>query len=397
MSRQYSVDDIAKYKAGSAMSGSGEKDSDKLYLTPVIPDDIPLPLEIDEYFTYMRPYFHYIVINLRVTKFIINDYTLNDERPIQVTIVGFEVALFNGQRPSRIKILYKDEGDLQFHSPPIIRVDFKQVRPIHQQMIDFETFITRNFPIGMWTSDTIDQDKQYVTNRLQEFGLLDAELQEFIGLSPNKFGILPPGATSFSRGNGYEGSGYGDWIANLNALQSGNGFVSGVPTPEYYIGDVSPQEGEGYYEWQSNLAKLSGGAYESVLADHGNEIIERLFLMKAHNLYLMTIITNSNNIGLYFDDHPTLFAEARSVNNSNNSQNRIEIPLKSKPLTLRKFMTKHSKPDDRFRNSYEYMFDRLLSNDLISNSDISDFLALPQPYYEGYDPNPEPSELLRPD
>ena len=60
-------------------------------------------------------------------------------------------------------------------------------------------------------------------------------------------------------------------------------------------------------------------------------------------------------------------------------------------------MTKHSKPDDRFRNSYEYMFDRLFSNDLISNSDISDFLALPRPYYEGYDPNPEPSELERPD
>jgi hypothetical protein len=198
------------------------------------------------------------------------------------------------------------------------------------------------------------------------------------------------------------GSCYGDWIANLQAIQSGKGFVSGVPTPEYYIGDVPPQDGDGYSEWQRNLkkvrsTKLSGGAYESVLADHGNKIIERLFLMKAHNLYLIEIITNSNTIGLYFDDHPTLFVEARSGNNSNNSQNRIEIPLKSKPLTLRKFMTKHSKPDDRFRNSYEYMFDRLLSNDLISNSDISDFLALPQPYYEGYDPNPKPSELLSPD
>jgi hypothetical protein len=380
MARPYSIDDIAKYKAQSGGRLSGQ------------------------YFTAMRTYFHYTVISLRVSKFRMDAYTLNegeeDERPIQVTIVVFEIVLADSSGvPAIVKLLYKDQGFLQFRTinDQMTRVDFKQIPNIYQQRIDFETFLKRNFPRRMWTSDTMDQDKQYVTNRLQEFGLLDAELQEYIGLSSNKFGILPPGATSFSRGNGYEGSGYGDWIANLQAIQSGNGFVSGVPTPEYYIGDVPPQEGEGYYEWQSNLAKLSGGAYESVLADHGNKIIERLFLMKAHNLYLIEIITNSNNIGLYFDDKPTLFVEARSVNNSNNSQNKIEIPLKSKPLTLRKFMTKHSKPDDRFRNSYEYMFDRLFSNDLISNSDISDFLALPQPYYEGYDPNPEPSELLRPD
>lgn len=255
-----------------------------------------------------------------------------------------------------------------------------------------------------WTRH--DVSNYYIYERLAEFNVpITSEINLFMG-HPSKFRVyknrrIPPSPKPIRGGGsdwiaGLQGKGYSDWIANLQAIQSGNGFVRGVPTPEYYIGDVPPQEGEGYYEWQRNLAKLSGGAYESVLADHGNEIIERLFLMKAHNLYLMTIITNSNNIGLYFDGQPTLFVEARSVNNFN-SQNKIEIPLKSKPLTLRKFMTKHSKPDDRFRNSYEYMFDRLFSNDLISNSDISDFLALPKPYYEGYDPNPEPSELERPD
>ena len=386
MSRQYSIDDIAKYKAQSGGRLSGQ------------------------YFNAMRPYFHYTVISLRVSKFRMDAYTLNegeeDERPIQVTIVVFEIVLADSSGvPAIVKLLYKDQGFLQFRTinDQMTRVDFKQIPNIYQQRIDFKTFLKRNFPIRMWTSDTMDQDKQYVTNRLQEFGLLDTELQEYIGLSSNKFGILPPGATSFSRGNGYEGSGYSDWIANLQAIQSGNGFVSGVPTPEYYIGDVPPQEGSGYSEWKRNIAKLKkmrpklrGGANESVLNEHGDKKIERLFIMKAHDIiYIIHIRTDSNDFGLYFDGQPTLFANDRSSNISTNSQNTIEIPLQE-TITLRQFMTKHSEDDDRFPSSYEYVVDRMDSNNLITSLDIVNFLNL-QPEEYDIDPNSDTPDLLRPD
>ena len=369
MSRQYSIKDIAKYKAGGEGYGDWIANLNALqqgkgYVTGVpTPEyyigDVP-PQDggrlTPQYYLNMSTYFHYRVISLRVSKFII-DEILNegedDERTIKVIKVVFEVALFR-QRPSIIKRLYKNQGILKFQSVDdhqMTRVDFKQIANIHEQMIDFETFLKRNFPIRMWTSDTIDQDKQYVTNRLQEFGLLNAELEEYIGLIPNKFGNLPPGATSFSRGDGYS-------------------------------------------EWQRNLAKLRGGSYESVLNEHGDKTIERLFLIKVGNNFFILIKTDSNDIALTFDRHPVFVSvKDRSSDNSNIFGNKIEIPLR-KSITLKRFLTKHSKNDDTFRNSYEYVFDRIFSNNLITSSDISSFLTLPQLYYDEYS---DSSELLIPD
>lgn len=379
MSRQYSINDIAKYKAGSGygdwianlndIKGNGNTFSGR-----------PTGREPTRVTKFLRRYG-----GLQIDSIYVGRELSEDESRVNLF---FQLLCYN--QNDTIPILLYRENKVR------IEIGLKQrdLYKLPRNMFTYSTlrtFVRYDETPNTW-NPTANSDYDYIVERTQAHNLGTSNLQDFIdyALRLNR------------QGN-----------ANMYAIPLrdptmaiADGIPAGEQIAEVVIDeDDPPQEGSGYYEWQRNIAKLKkvrstklkGGAYESVLADHGNQIIERLFLMKAHNLYLMTIITNSNNIGLYFDGQPTLFVEARSGNNSDNSQNRIEIPLKSKPLTLRKFMTKHSKPDDRFRNSYEYMFDRLFSNDLISNSDISDFLALPKPYYEGYDPNPEPSELERPD
>lgn len=83
------------------------------------------------------------------------------------------------------------------------------------------------------------------------------------------------------------GSGYSDWISNLNALQSGRGYVVGVPAPQYYIGDVPPPkedlEGSGNFFSRNRVRPVTINIipYRTILERYGGYRINNIILYKS--------------------------------------------------------------------------------------------------------------------
>ena len=375
MARQYSIKDIAKYKAGSGygdwianlqalQSGSGPTQSrlPEEELPPLEPLSELLNSDIPQHIQRaMTTYMHYIIINLRVSKFRM-DYTINEgeeERTIQATTVVFEITLYR-QRPAIIKMLYKDQGFLQFHpiNDQMTRVDFKQVPNVYQHRIDFQTFILRNFPIRMWTTDSMGQDKEYVTNRLQEFGLLDAELQEFIGLRrPN----IIPNTRPPHRGNGYEGGGEKDSDKPyLNPV-----IPDEIPQPNT-INQDETRDMANYVIINSRIAKVSG-------QNIGNRIVFLLNLFSPRlRLAVAVMLYKQNGQIDYRDQRPITEGDISVL-----SQNFVRIPEGTPFLT---FVTRNLTREDAFSNEVgqdkNFVRNRLQEFDRLSD-DVDDFINSP--------------------
>ena len=171
------------------------------------------------------------------------------------------------------------------------------------------------------------------------------------------------------------GSGYSDWISNLNALQSGRGYVVGVPAPQYYIGDVPPPkedlEGSGNI-FSGNIFRnrvqpvtINIRPYRTILDNYGGYRIHNILLYKSAlgRYYIQLFIRNlrgrlrpvyirlekSGQTGITVsesisqsDDHNVL-----SIDNSND-------------FTVEEFI--HNVGDTSSLNSYTYIVNLLSNN-----------------------------------
>ena len=400
MARQYSIDDIAKYKAkaGSGygdwianletIKGSGPTQSrlPEEELPPLEPlsellnSDIPLHIQ-----QAITTYMHYIIISLRVSKFRM-DYTIEEEeQTIQPIKVVFEFVLYYRGKPEVVKMLYKDQGILQFTSPDrrATRVDFKQLPTIHHRRIDFQTFILRNFPIRMWTTDTMNQDKMYVTNRLQEFGLLDAELQEFIGLRrPN----IIPNTRPPRRGDGYEGSGYSDWIANLNDIK-GRGNRPSRISAEPRIINVQPVS----HPLLTNVRNLLRIHRDDI---NGDDIIVDVWLCRVlinnqYQLYIkLALDHNGDTIRVKLTMPTPNTPHFTDINMPIPNEECRDALLNEPNLSLRTFMERNA--TQTFNNNITYLTNLLWANGILRPGFVVFANQLPPP------PPPPPAPLNPP-